>query len=78
MCTHPSNFVQNTMEHKELKNPAKDPQYSEPLVDAMRAQKDQVTHFFLFLQYISNSMFEAWVNLVWLLVVTCFQQMRVA
>ncbi|XP_062852076.1 cytoplasmic dynein 2 light intermediate chain 1 isoform X2 [Trichomycterus rosablanca] len=32
---------ESIMEHKELKNPAKDPQYSEPLIDAMRAQKDQ-------------------------------------
>ncbi|XP_056465790.1 cytoplasmic dynein 2 light intermediate chain 1 [Gadus chalcogrammus] len=28
-------------ENKELKDPAKDPQYSEPQVDSMRAQKDQ-------------------------------------
>ncbi|XP_051507369.1 cytoplasmic dynein 2 light intermediate chain 1 isoform X2 [Myxocyprinus asiaticus] len=28
-------------ERKELKDPAKDPQYSEPLIDSMRAQKDQ-------------------------------------
>nr|XP_057914049.1 cytoplasmic dynein 2 light intermediate chain 1 isoform X2 [Doryrhamphus excisus] len=28
-------------EQKELKDPAKDPQYSEPQIDAMRAQKDQ-------------------------------------
>lgn len=36
--------LQNTSEHKELKDPARDPQYSEPQIDAMRAQKDQVTH----------------------------------
>ncbi|XP_058507539.1 cytoplasmic dynein 2 light intermediate chain 1 [Solea solea] len=28
-------------EQRELKDPAKDPQYSEPQIDAMRAQKDQ-------------------------------------
>ncbi|XP_076016457.1 cytoplasmic dynein 2 light intermediate chain 1 [Genypterus blacodes] len=28
-------------EQRELKDPAKDPQYKEPLIDAMRAQKDQ-------------------------------------
>ncbi|KAF7662500.1 hypothetical protein LDENG_00234820 [Lucifuga dentata] len=28
-------------EQRELKDPAKDPQYSEPLIDSMRAQKDQ-------------------------------------
>ncbi|CAL8254102.1 unnamed protein product [Lota lota] len=28
-------------ENKELKDPAKDPQYSEPQIDSMRAQKDQ-------------------------------------
>lgn len=33
---------QNTKERKELKDPAKDPQYSEPLIDSIRAQKDQV------------------------------------
>ncbi|XP_030628660.1 cytoplasmic dynein 2 light intermediate chain 1 [Chanos chanos] len=27
--------------HKEVKDPAKDPQYSEPQIDSMRAQKDQ-------------------------------------
>ncbi|KAG7334235.1 hypothetical protein KOW79_002642 [Hemibagrus wyckioides] len=32
---------ESTNERKELKDPAKDPQYSEPLIDAMRAQKDQ-------------------------------------
>ncbi|XP_036429734.1 cytoplasmic dynein 2 light intermediate chain 1 [Colossoma macropomum] len=32
---------ESTTEHKELKDPAKDPQYSEPLIDSMRAQKDQ-------------------------------------
>ncbi|TSK42162.1 Cytoplasmic dynein 2 light intermediate chain 1 [Bagarius yarrelli] len=32
---------ENTNERKEVKDPAKDPQYSEPLIDAMRAQKDQ-------------------------------------
>ncbi|KAL7890231.1 hypothetical protein AOLI_G00024890 [Acnodon oligacanthus] len=32
---------ERTTEHKELKDPAKDPQYSEPLIDSMRAQKDQ-------------------------------------
>lgn len=34
--------LQNTSERKELKDPARDPQYSEPQIDAMRAQKDQV------------------------------------
>lgn len=34
---------QNTSEQKEVKDPAKDPQYAEPQIDAMRAQKDQVT-----------------------------------
>ncbi|XP_017546061.1 cytoplasmic dynein 2 light intermediate chain 1 isoform X1 [Pygocentrus nattereri] len=32
---------ERTTEHKELKDPAKDPQYSEPLIDCMRAQKDE-------------------------------------
>ncbi|XP_049592516.1 cytoplasmic dynein 2 light intermediate chain 1 isoform X5 [Syngnathus scovelli] len=32
---------ENTSEKKEEKDPAKDPQYSEPQIDAMRAQKDQ-------------------------------------
>uniref|UniRef100_A0A665WUP9 Cytoplasmic dynein 2 light intermediate chain 1 n=1 Tax=Echeneis naucrates TaxID=173247 RepID=A0A665WUP9_ECHNA len=32
---------ENTSEQTELKDPAKDPQYSEPQIDAMRAQKDQ-------------------------------------
>ncbi|KAI3363371.1 hypothetical protein L3Q82_011991, partial [Scortum barcoo] len=32
---------ENTSEQRELKDPAKDPQYSEPQIDAMRAQKDQ-------------------------------------
>ncbi|XP_073691186.1 cytoplasmic dynein 2 light intermediate chain 1 [Garra rufa] len=32
---------ENTRERKELKDPAKDPQYSEPLIDSIRAQKDQ-------------------------------------
>ncbi|XP_033835237.2 cytoplasmic dynein 2 light intermediate chain 1 [Periophthalmus magnuspinnatus] len=35
-------FPQETIsEQRELKDPAKDPQYSEPQVDTMRAQKDQ-------------------------------------
>ena len=34
--------LQSTSDHKELKDPAKDPQYSEPQIDAMRIQKDQV------------------------------------
>uniref|UniRef100_A0A8C4NWS4 Cytoplasmic dynein 2 light intermediate chain 1 n=1 Tax=Dicentrarchus labrax TaxID=13489 RepID=A0A8C4NWS4_DICLA len=34
---------ESTSEQRELKDPAKDPQYSEPQIDAMRAQKDQVT-----------------------------------
>lgn len=37
-------YLQNTSDHKEPKDPAKDPQYSEPQIDAMRAQKDQVAH----------------------------------
>uniref|UniRef100_A0A8C7XXW3 Cytoplasmic dynein 2 light intermediate chain 1 n=1 Tax=Oryzias sinensis TaxID=183150 RepID=A0A8C7XXW3_9TELE len=32
---------ENASEQKELKDPSKDPQYSEPQIDAMRAQKDQ-------------------------------------
>lgn len=36
--------LQNTSEQRELKDPAKDPQYSEPQIDAMRAQKDQVPY----------------------------------
>ncbi|KAI5108232.1 cytoplasmic dynein 2 light intermediate chain 1, partial [Silurus meridionalis] len=32
---------ESTNERKEVKDPAKDPQYSEHLIDAMRAQKDQ-------------------------------------
>ncbi|KAM9365539.1 cytoplasmic dynein 2 light intermediate chain 1 [Pholidichthys leucotaenia] len=32
---------ESTSEQRELKDPAKDPQYSEPQIDAMRAQKDQ-------------------------------------
>ncbi|XP_037637593.1 cytoplasmic dynein 2 light intermediate chain 1 isoform X1 [Sebastes umbrosus] len=32
---------ENTSEQRELKDPAKDQQYSEPQIDAMRAQKDQ-------------------------------------
>ncbi|KAK2921685.1 cytoplasmic dynein 2 light intermediate chain 1 isoform X1 [Channa argus] len=32
---------ENTSEQRELKDPAKDPQYSELQIDAMRAQKDQ-------------------------------------
>ncbi|XP_008291573.1 cytoplasmic dynein 2 light intermediate chain 1 [Stegastes partitus] len=32
---------ESTSEQKELKDPGKDPQYSEPQIDAMRAQKDQ-------------------------------------
>ncbi|KAM6997247.1 cytoplasmic dynein 2 light intermediate chain 1 [Tautogolabrus adspersus] len=32
---------ENTSEQRELKDPAKDPRYSEPQIDAMRAQKDQ-------------------------------------
>ncbi|CAL1577866.1 unnamed protein product [Knipowitschia caucasica] len=37
-CTFPQETVR---EKKELKDPAKDPQYGEPQIDAMRAQKDQ-------------------------------------
>uniref|UniRef100_A0A1A8N4Q0 Cytoplasmic dynein 2 light intermediate chain 1 n=2 Tax=Nothobranchius rachovii TaxID=451742 RepID=A0A1A8N4Q0_9TELE len=32
---------ESASEQRELKDPAKDPQYSEPQIDAMRAQKDQ-------------------------------------
>ncbi|KAM8858690.1 cytoplasmic dynein 2 light intermediate chain 1 [Spinachia spinachia] len=32
---------ENTSEQRELKDPARDPQYSEPQIDATRAQKDQ-------------------------------------
>ncbi|XP_028983267.1 cytoplasmic dynein 2 light intermediate chain 1 isoform X2 [Betta splendens] len=32
---------ESTSEQRELKDPAKDPQYCEPQIDAMRAQKDQ-------------------------------------
>lgn len=35
-------IVKTTSEQRELKDPAKDPQYSEPQIDVMRAQKDQV------------------------------------
>lgn len=35
-------FPQSTNERKDVKDPAKDPQYSELLIDAMRAEKDQV------------------------------------
>uniref|UniRef100_A0A3Q3SXN0 Cytoplasmic dynein 2 light intermediate chain 1 n=1 Tax=Mastacembelus armatus TaxID=205130 RepID=A0A3Q3SXN0_9TELE len=34
---------ESTSEQRELKDPAKDPQYSEPQIDTMRTQKDQVT-----------------------------------
>uniref|UniRef100_A0A8C5HAF4 Cytoplasmic dynein 2 light intermediate chain 1 n=1 Tax=Gouania willdenowi TaxID=441366 RepID=A0A8C5HAF4_GOUWI len=34
---------ESTSEQRELKDPASDPQYSEPQIDAMRAQKDQCT-----------------------------------
>uniref|UniRef100_A0AAY4CQ31 Cytoplasmic dynein 2 light intermediate chain 1 n=1 Tax=Denticeps clupeoides TaxID=299321 RepID=A0AAY4CQ31_9TELE len=37
---HPSSILY-LHEHKELKDPAKDPQYSELVIDSMRAQKDQ-------------------------------------
>ena len=40
LSLHP--VLQSISENKELKDPAKDPQYSEPQVDSMRAQKDQV------------------------------------
>uniref|UniRef100_A0A8B9HXC8 Cytoplasmic dynein 2 light intermediate chain 1 n=1 Tax=Astyanax mexicanus TaxID=7994 RepID=A0A8B9HXC8_ASTMX len=36
---------ESTKENKEVKDPAKDPQYCEPLIDSMRAQKDQVPHY---------------------------------
>lgn len=32
---------ESTKEHKELKDPVKDPQFSEPLIDSIRSQKDQ-------------------------------------
>ncbi|XP_067092751.1 cytoplasmic dynein 2 light intermediate chain 1 isoform X1 [Osmerus mordax] len=32
---------ESNSDHKELKDPARDPQYSEPQIDAMRIQKDQ-------------------------------------
>ncbi|NP_956774.1 cytoplasmic dynein 2 light intermediate chain 1 [Danio rerio] len=32
---------ESTRERKELKDPVKDPQFSEPLIDSIRAQKDQ-------------------------------------
>lgn len=32
---------ESTSEQRDLKDPARDPQYSEPQIDAMRAQKDQ-------------------------------------
>lgn len=35
--------LQSTSDQREVKDPAKDSQYSEPQIDAMRAQKDQVT-----------------------------------
>ncbi|KAK1905248.1 Cytoplasmic dynein 2 light intermediate chain 1 [Dissostichus eleginoides] len=34
-------FLCSLREQRELKDPAKDPQYSDPQIDAMRAQKDQ-------------------------------------
>ncbi|TRY64878.1 hypothetical protein DNTS_024583 [Danionella cerebrum] len=37
---------ENSKQHTELKDPAKDPQYSEPLIDSVRAQKDQVSDEF--------------------------------
>lgn len=43
LCVKLTLSLQNTSEQRELKDPAKDPQYSEPQIDAMRAQKDQVT-----------------------------------
>lgn len=38
--------MQSTSEQRELKDPAKDTQYCEPQIDAMRAQKDQVTCYY--------------------------------
>lgn len=35
--------LQSLRENKEQKDPARDPQYNEPLIDSMRAQKDQVS-----------------------------------
>ncbi|MBN3320266.1 DC2L1 protein, partial [Atractosteus spatula] len=35
-------ILQSTNNPKDIKDPAKDPQYTEPEVDSMRAQKDQV------------------------------------
>lgn len=47
---------QNTKERKELKDPAKDPQYNEPLIDSIRAQKDQVqTHVYCHLKITTTS-----------------------
>lgn len=37
-------YAQSISEQRDLKDPTKDPQYSEPQIDAMRAQKDQVTY----------------------------------
>lgn len=37
-----SSCLQSTSEPKEVRDPARDPQYAEPQLDAMRAQKDQV------------------------------------
>lgn len=42
-CAFPPESVS---EQGELKDPAKDPQYNEPQIDAMRAQKDQVKSYF--------------------------------
>lgn len=36
--------LQTTGEQRELKDPAKDQQYSEPQIDSMRSQKDQVSY----------------------------------
>lgn len=36
------NHFQSTSEQKDVRDPARDPQYAEPQIDAMRAQKDQV------------------------------------
>lgn len=51
---YPTVSLQSTSEQKELKDPAKDPQYSEPQIDAMRAQKDQVTLCYSFAARVRN------------------------
>lgn len=43
---------------QDLKDPAKDPQYKEPQIDAMRAQKDQVPPVGRHMSYYSPTTFD--------------------